>query len=271
MAEALAPRQTVTGPARVPAPYGLFSVLQFRESLDRHWEAGGVQWQSIDGSVDLGVVGAPQANPADTAGLPKTFSRTITIDESEVFTLYGQQKITPGPGWNQETASERARELLTTLEERTVEKVISGQLGYLVKNLDNGAAGTVGAASNLVEVVAILEDWLGDHYGSRGIIHLSRSNAVIGLSHDNVLETRGNGLFTKLGTPVVAGSGYANDVAFGSSPLAGYRSDIFDNVGPSYNLLDKNNNDLYAIAERTYSIGFEGLALARVTIGDSPA
>ena len=269
MATPLAARLPVVGPARVPAPYGLFSVLQFRDSFDRHWEAGGVQWQSLDGTVNLGVVGAPQADPADTSGLPKTFARKGQTDEAGVFTLYGQQKVTPGPGWNQESASERARDLLTMLEERTVEMVLAGAIGDLAPSFSS--ATVVGASLDLVEVIADLENFLGDNYGSRGVIHLSRDNAIRGLSTSAVLETRGNGLFTKLGTPVVAGSGYPSDAAYATSALVGYRSEVFDNVGQPYDPLDKSTNDLFAIAERTYSIGFEAKALALVTIGDSPA
>lgn len=262
------PTQLVASPARVPAQYGLFSVLSFREPADRHWEAGGVQWESLNGSTALGVVGAIQATRSETFGLPKEFSTDDDVDAAAVFTVYGQQKITP-IAWPQDRASERARARLTALEERQVERVLAG--------VDVGAASPVfadaapfTAAADADQAIALLEDFLADNYGSRGVIHLSRYQAILALKGD-VLETRNNGLFTVLGTPVVAGQGYANGVAYCTSALVGYRSDVFDNIGQSYDLLDKDTNDLYAIAERTYCIGFESAALGAVTIGDSPA
>lgn len=267
MANSLAP-QVVNGPARVAAPYGLFSVLDFREPADSHWEAGGVTWKSFSGEDPLGTVGAVQTNPEDIDGLPKTFTGDISTDAAGVFTVYGHQKVTPG-AWSQGAASERARAHLTALEERTVEAVLSGELALLTSPMS--AAFPFAAANDMVDVISLLEGFLAVNYGSRGVIHLSRANAIIALSRDAALETRGNGLYTKLGTPVVAGSGYPDDAAWATSALVAYRSDVFDNTTRPYDLLDKLHNDLYAIAERTYCIGYEASALGEVTIGDSPA
>lgn len=263
MANATAP-YVVTGPARTPAPYGLFSVVDFREDGTRRWENGGVTWASFDGTELLGVVGAVQAD--DTLpGTPKTFESSTDQEEAGVFTVYGQQKVTP-IAWSQEDASTRARAILTSLEERTVETVLAGTIAGLAQTLSD--APVIGSDSDMLEVVAILEDWLADHYGSRGVLHMNRGNALRGIAA-KALETRGRGLYTRLGTPVVAGQGYPDDAAYATSALLGYRSDVFENTGRPYDLLDKGTNDLYAIAERTYSLGFESAALGAVTIGDS--
>jgi len=257
------PTPVVASPARTPAPYGLFSVLDFREPLDRYWEGGGVTWLSFDGATQLGIVGRVQEPYEETSGLPKTFTPSTETDAAGVFTVYGTQKVTPGEGWDQAKAQERANTILTTLEERTVEAVLSGAVPGLTPNFSS--ATTVNSTSSFVDAVAYLENWLANQYGSRGVLHLSRGNAIRAIAA-KALETRGGGLFTRLGTPVVAGSGYDDDSVWATSSLVAYRSEVFPRGGIPYDLLDKNTNDLYAIAERTYSIGFESRALGVVTI-----
>jgi hypothetical protein len=259
----------VASPARVPVQYGLFSVLDFREPLDSHWEGAGVTWLSFDGGDSLGVVGRVQNPQSDTSGITKSFVSSTDTDTAGVFTVYGTQKVTPGAGWNQEKASERALAILLALEERTVEAVLSGEIAGLSPSFTTSPA-AIGSTSDLREAVAEAEGWLGTHYGSRGVLHLSRANAVLGIAR-KVLETRGNGLYTTLGTPVAAGSGYPDDTLFTTSALLAYRSQVFPDVRVPYDLLDKGTNNLYAIAERTYSVGFEAAALGAVTITDSPA
>lgn len=262
------PDLIVDGPARVPAPYGLFSVLQFREPLNRGWEASGLKWQSFDASLGLGVIGPVQVDPDDITGLPKDFGDRGIIDHAGVFTVYGQDLGTPVVR-NQTVRTERARTILTTLEERQVERVLWGTDGDIPEPLNEDAAGVgtvaAGPDGGFVEVIAKLEKYLGDVYGSRGVIHLSRSNAVYGIAQ-KALETRGNALFTRVGTPVVAGTGYGDNAAYATSALLAYRSDVFDNVARPYDLLDRGNNNLYAIAERTYLVGFESEVHGVVTL-----
>jgi hypothetical protein len=260
---------TVVGPARVPVKYGLFSVLDFTETADSTWEGAGVQWQSFDGGNALGVIGQVATPQSDTEGLPKSFTYSGDTDTAGVFTIYAQRKITPGPGWTQETMDERVNEILLALAERTVEQVLTGDIGSLTPNL--GDATIVDSTSRVIDMVAALERNLSANYGSRGVIHMGRGNALIGLSLDACLVSQGNGIYTKLGTPVVAGQGYPEDIAWCTSAMTARRSGVLPTSGRSYDLLDTDDNNLYAIAEETFSIGWEAAALAAVTIGDSPA
>jgi len=257
------PVQTVTSPARVPAPYGLFSVLAFREPFNAHWQGGGIKWLSIDGSIPLGVIGPVQEDRETTTGMPKQFALGELVDNAGIFTVYGQQKITPIAS-TQAISTERARLLLTALEERTIETVLSGAVAGLTPDFTT-SPDTVTPGTDIIENLGALENYLATNYGSRGVIHMSRDQAVAGVAA-GAMVTKGNGLFTALGTPVVAGSGYTKTKMFATSALVAYRSDIFDNVGQPYDLLDKETNDLYAIAERTYSIGFESAALGVITL-----
>jgi hypothetical protein len=262
------PQPFVPGPARIPVKYGLFSVLDFRGSADAHWSGAGVRFQDFDGSEDLGVVGFQPAS-GDPLGIPREFESSVDVDEAGVFSVYGQQVITPAGGWTQEKASARAEDFLIALEERTVEKVMSGQIAAgFSPNLT--AATSIGSTDRVIHAVAALEEYLSDHYGSLGVLHLSRADALIGLSLDACLMVQGGGIYTKLGTPVAAGQGYPDGTAWCTSQLIAYRSEIDTLSGRSYDLLDKGENDLYAVAQRTYTIGWESAALAAITIGDSP-
>jgi hypothetical protein len=265
MATALHPQQYVPGPARVPIKFGLFSVLDFRGTPDTNWEGGGERWQSFNGTPELGIIGPTQQLESDILGNTLSFTPSTDIDTAGVFTVYGQDRVTPGPGWSGDQAKQRARDFLAALEERAAEMALAGVVAGLTPNMST--APSAGSSIDLIQVIALLEGYLADHYGSLGVIHMSRSNALLAVSRDNVLIAQGNALFTKLGTPVVAGQGYADTVAYCTSALLGYRSEVFESTGRPYDLLNKNTNDLYAIAERTYSIGFESAALAAVTIG----
>src|SRR5699024_3125298 len=71
------------------------------------------------------------------------------------------------------------------------------------------------------------------------------------------IERRSGRLETRLGTPVVAGTGYAGDTVIGSPRVFGYRSEVFTSSNNAGDLLDRSTNDLYAVAERRYVLGFD--------------
>ena len=135
------------------------------------------------------------------------------------------------------------------------------------------------AGAGVAETVGLLENWLATNYGSVGVIHMTRQAAVIGLARE-VLVTSGGRLTTQLGTPVAAGSGYpgtgpAGQAAaastswiFATPALFGYRSEVFDSSDRSGDLFDRSLNNLYAVAERSFLLGFDpcGVAAALATL-----
>jgi hypothetical protein len=85
------------------------------------------------------------------------------------------------------------------------------------------------------------------------------------------LESRGGRMYTRsLQTPVIVGEGYATGMIFGTAPLFGYRSDVFTSSERRGDLLDRSNNNLYAIAERTYLVGFDPCPVLKVTFTPTP-
>ena len=81
------------------------------------------------------------------------------------------------------------------------------------------------------------------------------------------LDKRNGRLYTRgLDTPVVAGAGYPDDAIVGSPALFGYRGDIFTSSNRPGDLLDREDNTLYAIAEREYVIGFDPCPVVKATL-----
>lgn len=271
-----APALVVDGQPRVALPFGLFSVLTPRTSPDAHWQ-GGIEWETLT-CEPAGGIGDPScvAEPGIT-GLPKEFEGSGTLGEASPFTVYGTYSCSP-VGHTVEYAQERAVEHLLAREEARAEQAL------WTGDLDNGGfapGATAVSASTLTiaQAVAALEGWIATNYGSLGVIHMTRETATLAIAAD-VVTVKGNGLYTALGTPVVAGAGYDGSDPDGDAPdagttniyatpaLLGYRSDVFPGAEPVASGFDRESNDLFAVAERTYVIGYDpcGTAVANVTL-----
>ncbi len=76
-------------------------------------------------------------------------------------------------------------------------------------------------------------------------------------------------MLTAAGTPVVAGTGYTSDLVKASPAIMGMRSEVFfsQNRADRGDGLDITNNDFYALAERTYLLGFDPTGVGTVTTG----
>lgn len=269
----------VEGIARQALPFGLFSVLTPRASADDHWQADGIEWETL-GCAPASGIGQPCDD--DVIGLPKNLTDSGAAGgtaEATPFTVYGSYNCSP-VGHPLQYAQDRATEHLLAREEARVEQALwTGDLGN-----DGFAAEAVNAGSgavSLVRALAQLEQWLAVHYGSQGVIHMTREAALLA-AEDRGLTVKGNTLTTRLGTPVVAGAGYPGTGPTGQNPaagttylyatpaLVGYRSEVFPGVDPVGAGLDRSSNDLHAVAERTYVIGYDpcGTAYALANLGD---
>lgn len=261
----LAPPSLVDGASRVPLPFGLFSVASPREDSNDRWEAGGVTWERVT-CEDLGTLGPPQRDNADVAGMPKDLDRQDAEPGGAAsFSVYGHFTCTP-VGIDQAEALDRAKEQLRTQEEASVERILWTGARGVVPNFagENDYDSPEDLGSHYpIPGMARLEQYLAEEYGSQGVIHMSRRNALL-LFTEGMLAQRGGKLRTPLDTPVVAGAGYGSDKIVGSPALFGYRSSIFP--GPDAVSMDTRRNNLTAIAERSYVIGFDPCGLASFTM-----
>lgn len=267
---AVSPPALVAGAARQALPYGLFSAVTFRPPGSDRWESGttseALTCDPIEG------IGPWQCDiPRDeTLGLPKT----ITTSEgdpalADVFTVYGTFICSP-IGWTPERAQARSAELLMIREENRVEQAFwSGDLLNDPNLIDTATDLTAATAVPYLIGLGMLEEYVAAQYGSLGVIHMTRGAALHGLAL-GALSSSGGRLLTSLGTPVAAGGGYPGtgpgvlgDPAAGTTwmyvtpAIFGYRSEIFTSSNRPGDLLDRGENDLYAVSERSYLLGFD--------------
>lgn len=270
----LTPSALVVGAPRRPLPFGLFSVFAPRQDVNTPWQGGGVQWEYLSCSDLDPLIGPVQDDLGALTGLPKNFDEaadsgadTDGVEDAQTFTVYGRFKATP-IAWRSGEAQDRALQKLLTFEERSVESEFwNGTLGGGSDLSSPTSVGSV-AYSDIVKGLGLLEEFIATNYGSLGVMHMSRGYALELLA-EGALTTRGTSLTTELGTPVVAGSGYSRGSMKASPAVFGYRSEPFYSSSIPYDLLDKTNNDLYAIAERTYLLGFDPCGVGSVTVTDS--
>lgn len=269
----IAPAALVEAPVRQPLPYGLLSVLQPRPNDGENRWMNGITWETL-GCDPVSGIGDVACEPGEdgttqATGLPKNLEKHATPDpEFEAFTVYGTYTCTP-VGNTLAHAQQRATEHLMSGEEARVEQAI------WTGDLDNTgfAAGAEDAgAGSLLRAVANLEQWIAENLRAKGVIHMTREAALLGLAKD-ALEIKGNQIQTLLGTPVVAGSGYPGTGPAGEDPAAdstyvyatpamtGYRSEVFPGADQQGGF-DREKNNLTAVAERVYSVGWDACGTA---------
>lgn len=271
----IAPPAVVTGATRAPLPYGLFSVLSTREAgmTGDRWESG-VTFEALTCEPVQGI-GQPQCEPEETIGLPKSLDEAGNeVGDASPFTVYGHFSCAP-VGWTSTTAGARAEAHLLAREEARVEQALwTGDLGNTPNLVTDATVLGTGSLSWGTGIGA-LEAWLGTVYGSLGAIHVTRA-AAVELLREGYVEVRNGRLETVLGTPVVAGAGYdgsgptaagaGESWAYATPALFGYRSEVFTSSNRAGDLLDRGVNSLYAVAERTYLLGFDPCGHAGVIL-----
>ena len=256
-----APATVVDPIARTALPFGLFSAVTPRPAGDQRWE-NGVIWEPLTCGPASGI-GEVDCVTGTASGLPKTFPEPGGTDDATAFTVYGSYECSP-IGHSIEYAQERATEHLLAREEARAEQAIwTGDLGNdpNFTQADTSAS----AAASPREAIAEAEAYIATNYGSLGVIHMCRLIASLALAEE-ALEVRGTRLFTRLGTPVVAGAGYpcthpdgvtAGTWIVATPALMLYRSEIFTATNRPGDLLDRGQNNLFGIAERRYLVGWD--------------
>ena len=240
--------QVVEGQPREGLPYGLFSAFSFRTSADEHW-ANGIEWEAL--SCDPAQI---FEDPDCDDTLTNVYS-TSQQGSAPSVTVVGSHKCgTPG-GRADVQAQEKATTHLLSQEQTAVETHIWGRLAA------DPALVTLSNAPTLLEAIAELEQYGGDVFKGRFLIHGSR-RAISRLGDE--VHSMGGKLYTNLDTQLVAGAGYGggspNLTLYATPAFFGYRGPVFNQT-----LVDPKLNDAYALAQRSYVVGWDPCPIAEIT------
>lgn len=237
----------VAPPARTPFPYGLFSVLTFRN--DGRW-LNGVTWPATapDAAATVHTVDYAECAPLNIAQ-PERISRwpestlNATVSAGAKCTLIGTSAA---------DIEAQAVEVLTSTEEREVEKAVYAR--YVTDPADPVLNPTEAVDGTDVErAIGIMELRMAQEYVGQGTLHVSRALLP---QIEGYLTAQGGVLRTKGGTPVVAGTGYPDGAIFTLPPTVAYRSEV-TLLGDTDQTFDRGTNDQRAIATRDYVLGID--------------
>jgi hypothetical protein len=266
-----AARQAIANPtARAVHPYGLFTVVPPITPAEPHWQSAGVEYETLP-CRNIGGVGAPDCDPeTKTIGMPKSFTRAGPgIDTADPFGVYAPYACGP-VGNSVSEGQEMATAQLLLNEQNYVEwELWTGHLGA-EPNLPGRAEQIADGPLDPVVALTILEAWFHGHSGTvnglQGIVHMGVGAATV-LESQNLLKFRNGSYWTAAGSRVVIGTGYGSgaladdgtytDRLYITPPMFIFRSDIFTSSSRAGDLFDTRTNDLYAIAERTYLVGWD--------------
>lgn len=261
----IAPKQRVSAPAATPLPGGLFSQFAPIEDSSVRWE-NGVTWEDVE-RAQLGAIGQWQS-PGTVPGLPKTLTdpKCLTLESLAPLTVYAAYRTTALSHSPQEATQIAASRLLLQ-EEHAVEQALwSGapNLGLglgKVRSYANKGAGKL----DMPQGLAALEHYAAQ-YGAQPTLHIPRRLASL-MASAKLIETGRDGSFvTRLGTPVVVGAGYPDEMQIvATGQLVIYRGEAFTSTNGAGGF-DKSQNDLTGVAERQYVIGFNKWDAFRVTV-----
>lgn len=284
MATVTVARKYVASPPFTPLPYGLFSVTDATPDSDQHWQAG-VEYQPDVCGEALSTWDECVITGSGTGTLASTKQPVVTgigTKGAEPFTVYSWIRCGPV---GQDEIEARTISALTNGEARAVERVFwtgvvdSGQrqLQHLASNSQvvdvNGdvlvtaaTSVTTGTAVDMVEGLGLLEGQLAACYGGVGVIHMPRT-AIPHMAWFQQLRESGQQLRTPNGNIIAAYSSNNTEGPNGSAAPLGQtwiygtgmlmyrRSQIM--VTTLKESLDRSENNLVIIAERTYDIGWD--------------
>ena len=261
----IAPKQRVDAPAASPLPGGLFSQFSPIEDSSVRWE-NGVTWEDVERD-QLGAIGQWQS-PGAVPGLPKTLTdpKGIALESQLPLTVYAAFRTTP-LDYSPAEATQVAGARLLAQEEHAVEQALwtgAPSRGLGLNKVRSYAAKGSGKL-DLSQGLAVLEHY-ASQYGFQPTLHIPRRLASIMANAKLIKDARGGGFTTRLGTPVVVGAGYSDEMQIvATGPIVIYRGSAFTstNDGGGFN---EAQNELTGVAERQYVLGFNKWDAFRVTV-----
>lgn len=285
------PRQLVAPPGFTDRNFGLLSTVQWRDEPDVHWR-NGVTFQNLCG------LGSSTYDDFCVTGTPaeKAANLTTPVQGATPFVAFAEVDCPP-VGYTVEEQRARGVDALTRTESWQVERAFwTGQAGgdpgivypHLAADtavLDAGilpsttlqcAASTVTGSVilDVVEGFGRLEAAYAGCANGQGVIHVPTILAEQ-LWRANIVKEFGPTLRSQLGNLVAVGAGYPGTGPDGTSipnavwvymtgPVFAYRA-----APETFNFresLNRTDNTVHTIVERTYVLGFECCCLFALPI-----
>lgn len=250
----------VEPPVRTAPAYGLWSVLNFRTTTDDHWQAGGVAWEDI-GCAALPPPLRQGCNPEESEGFPKDFDAggPDLVEAQPPFTVYATYRCRSAGRPVSDAQRFADRRLLAGEEQAVCDQLIAMITDRVAEEPDPTDPAV--AVGGLELVVA----------RAGGLLIMDRLTAAT-LSALHLLAADGGRMVTGQGTPVVLSATETDPpgLILSVGPMVAYRSEIFTSSNRVGDLLDRGVNELTAIAERTYLLGWDpcglGAAVSRLGV-----
>lgn len=257
-------------------PFGLFSVADIIEGGDVHWQTG-VEYEPHRAGA-ASVYACPTCAQVAAGTVPaKIYTSGVPLVNSTPFTIYSSFACSPFGHWDD--ALDRARIHLMNGEERAVENEVALGNFHSTVNLTSATSvditPTPGTPVTVAQGLALLEQYAASNQNGEGYVIMGarRDISLLNTNGPLILCPNSPTLHTSLGTPVAALSGFngrtgPNDVAaaagnawlFATGTPRIQRSEIFmvppDREHAMLTNSAANQNNLRALAERTYSVSW---------------
>jgi hypothetical protein len=300
-------REYVAAPAFTPRQFGLLTSLNdvVRTPVNPHWQYG-VTWESLCGDAGttfddcIVVTGSGTGQPVPPSPAKADTGLDLIKRGATPFTVFAEIDCSAPGFWDR--AEEVVGDGLLRTEQEQVERAlwtgiaggqnvvfphlaasaaISDEDGILLQTAGVSVSGN--AVYDITEGLGRLEGLLASCYGGQGVIHAPATLAAT-FAAQGLVKPQGTKMLTALGNIVVFGAGYP-----GTSPSAPldpspatsqwmyatgamfiYRSRA--TIIPKRDSIDRAENTVKAIAERTYVIGWDCCHYAvQVTVGGEVA
>lgn len=237
----------VEAPTTVPHPYGLFSVAPASTPADPHWQVG-IEWQS----TACGAI-ATTTDPCITGdAITPKIAEACDLDNFIHVKPFAAVAFFKRSGESHEVAVAEAEAALAAGEEFAAESALWTAMLFETPVASASPSAALGA----------VEAELGRNYHGTGVIHMDRFMGTMLATH---LVKSGSQLTTALGTPVVVGGGY--DLAAteaGAHTIYGTGAVVVRRgVIETVDAMDRDVNDLYVLAERSYVVAWDCFIVGR--------
>ncbi|MGI5151364.1 hypothetical protein ACQEVC_34210 [Plantactinospora sp. CA-294935] len=268
----------VSAPSTTPYRYGLFSAAAVVDPADQREFQAGVEWEPV-------CVDAPAATTSSAASDPSRPTKSLSVGVSKVtaspvLRLYaGVEADLTG----RDDHLERARTALGLVEQQSLEHYAwTGSAGNRPRLADPATpilAGSDASPVSLATAVGLLEEHISDRSGVLGALWVPRKIGAH-LAAADLTRLENPRMVAPLGNPYVFahtnGAGPAGAAAsgeawlYGTGPVMVRRSQVtMPRLAEAH---DRTTNDVFAIAERFYTIGWSCTVVAvKVQLPAEPA